>query len=414
MRAALTGLVLLLTVASAGAAPSGAPAPADVGERPFRLVKQMDPGPLKDRLAACRSGPFHRTDFAIGHRGAPLGYPEHTRESYLAAARQGAGIIECDATFTRDRALVCRHAQCDLHTTTDILRTGLAARCSAPFTPADRDAGTAATARCCTSDLTLAEFRSLCGRRDQVDPAATTVDDYLGPPDADTNAVCGTLMTHAESVALFDRLGVDMTPELKAPEVVMPFQGDYRQQDFAAQLLDEYRQAGIDPGRVWPQSFDLDDVTYWIEQHPEFASQAVYLDGRVDRPDFDPSDPGAFSPTMAELAEQGVNIIAPPLWALLALDGERIVPSPYARAARAAGLEIITWTLERSGSLAHGGGYYYQSIADVIDDDGDVYRVLDVLARDVGVIGVFSDWPGTVTYYASCTDPESAAPGAAF
>ena len=28
--------------------------------------------------------------------------------------------------------------------------------------------------------------------------------------------------------------------------------------------------------------------------------------------------------------------------------------------------------------------------------------MLDVLARDVGVRGVFSDWPATVTYYASC------------
>jgi glycerophosphoryl diester phosphodiesterase len=33
-------------------------------------------------------------------------------------------------------------------------------------------------------------------------------------------------------------------------------------------------------------------------------------------------------------------------------------------------------------------------------------RVLDVLAAtgppDVGVIGVFSDWPATVTFYANC------------
>ena len=28
--------------------------------------------------------------------------------------------------------------------------------------------------------------------------------------------------------------------------------------------------------------------------------------------------------------------------------------------------------------------------------------VLDVLARDVGIIGIFSDWPATVTYYANC------------
>ena len=28
--------------------------------------------------------------------------------------------------------------------------------------------------------------------------------------------------------------------------------------------------------------------------------------------------------------------------------------------------------------------------------------LLDVLAREVGVLGVFSDWPATVTYYANC------------
>jgi glycerophosphoryl diester phosphodiesterase len=31
-----------------------------------------------------------------------------------------------------------------------------------------------------------------------------------------------------------------------------------------------------------------------------------------------------------------------------------------------------------------------------------VLEVLDVLAREVGVRGVFSDWPATVTFYASC------------
>jgi hypothetical protein len=25
-----------------------------------------------------------------------------------------------------------------------------------------------------------------------------------------------------------------------------------------------------------------------------------------------------------------------------------------------------------------------------------------VLAQDVGILGIFSDWPGTVTYYANC------------
>ena len=101
----------------------------------------------------------------------------------------GAGILECDVTFTRDLELVCRHSQCDLHTTTNILATSLAERCSRAFTPAvvSTDGGltTPASARCCTSDLTLEEFKSLRGRRDVSNPAARSVEEYLGPRPAD-------------------------------------------------------------------------------------------------------------------------------------------------------------------------------------------------------------------------------------
>jgi glycerophosphoryl diester phosphodiesterase len=106
---------------------------------------------------------------------------------------------------------------------------------------------------------------------------------------------------------------------------------------------------------------------------------------------------------MAELVAQGVKIIAPPIWVLVALDDDhRIVPSTYAKAARQAGLDIITWTLERSGPLRDGGGWYYQTITEAIDNDGDMLEVLDVLAKQVGIRGIFSDWPATVTYYANC------------
>jgi glycerophosphoryl diester phosphodiesterase len=37
-----------------------------------------------------------------------------------------------------------------------------------------------------------------------------------------------------------------------------------------------------------------------------------------------------------------------------------------------------------------------------INNDGDLYTMLDVLARQVKVRGIFSDWPATVTYYANC------------
>jgi glycerophosphoryl diester phosphodiesterase len=64
----------------------------------------------------------------------------------------------------------------------------------------------------------------------------------------------------------------------------------------------------------------------------------------------------------------------------------------------------ITWSLERSGILADGNnGSYYQSFDSAVTREGDVLRALDVLAQDVGVIGVFSDWPATVSFYANCT-----------
>jgi len=58
-----------------------------LGPRPYYLVQGMDDSPLKDKLASCQDGPFKRTDFSIGHRGAALQFPEHTKEAYQAGAR---------------------------------------------------------------------------------------------------------------------------------------------------------------------------------------------------------------------------------------------------------------------------------------------------------------------------------------
>ncbi len=379
------------------------PIALQVGPRPFALVDAMKPSSLKMQLAECKDKPIQKSDFSIGHRGAPLQFPEHTRESYVAAARMGAGILECDVTFTQDNELVCRHSQCDLHTTTNILATDLSAKCSVPFTPASD--GQAASAKCCTSDITLAEFKTLKGKMDGFNPNAKTVDEYLaGTPNwrTDLYHAHGTLLTHKESIQLFQALGVKMTPELKSPAVSMPFNG-MTQADYAAKMLYEYQDLGVPAADVWPQSFNLSDVNYWINQHSDFAAQAVYLDGRYDDAGFDHTNENTWQPSMVELADSGVKVLAPPIWMLLTLnnDGD-IVPSSYALAAKDAGLKIIAWSLERSGPLNTGGGWYYQSVQDAIQSDGDMMQVLDVLAKDIGVIGVFSDWPATTTYYANC------------
>jgi glycerophosphoryl diester phosphodiesterase len=379
---------------------------------------------LKRTLEQCANGPFSQTDFSIGHRGgAPLQFPEHTKESHEAGARMGAGVLECDVTFTNDGALVCRHDQCDLHTTTNILVTPLAAQCSQPFAPAEFDAsGTrtkAASALCCTSDLTLAEFKSLKGKMDASNPNAKTPLEFQGGTAnwrTDLYATGGTLLSHKESIQLIKVLGAKFTPELKAPNRNAHLQVETvfgSQEGYAQAMIDEYKEAGISPKDVFAQSFNRADILYWIQHEPRFGTQAVYLDDRYETitPPLNPNDPSTWKPTMQELAAQGIRIIAPPMWMLLTVENGKIVPSLYAKEAKKARLDIITWTIERSGRIVEevlptkgtaSPSFYYQSTLDALHNDGDIMVTLDVLAKQVGIRGIFSDWSATVTYYANC------------
>lgn len=393
-------LLLAALGAAAGTCAQPLDTPVELGRRPALLVADLPEGELRSRLEACLADPPRRTAFSIGHRGAGLVLPEHTLEAYEAAYRMGAGTLECDVTFTKDHELVCRHAQNDLATTTDILLTPLASTCVEPFRPAQLDASGAvrrpAYAECRTSELTLEEFKTLRGKVDEFDPAAQTVEEFVAPrraprPDLGEGLARGTLLTHAESIALFKRLGVRMMPELKQPEVW----GGFTPQQFAQRLVDEYRAAGVPPSDVFPQSFERRDVDYWLENEPEYAKQAILLDNVVLAPS---------KRRLRRYKAAGINIWGPALPGVLDLDPEgRIVPSRAARAARSAGLEIVTWTLERSGNLAAPNkGFYYRTIGAAITREGDVLQVVDVLAREVGVRGIFSDWPATVSFYAGC------------
>jgi len=313
----------------------------------------------------------------------------------------GAGVMECDVTFTKDKELVCRHAQNDLHTTTNILLTPLAAKCTKPFSPFDPNTNTAASAECRASDITLAEFKSLRGKMDGFNPKALTAQEFMaGTPgwrtDLYSGPTSGTLMSHKESITLFKRLGVKMTPELKEASVALPFEG-FTQQQYAQKMIDEYKQAGVKPSQVFPQSFNEQDILYWIQNEPSFAKQAVFLDAAETVKDL---------PTLEKLNDykrQGVKIVAPPIFALLTLQDGKLVPSAYAKNIKKAELDIITWSLERSGVMALGkGGWYYQSVTAGIHHEGDILEALHVLNKDVGIRGIFSDWPATVTFYANC------------
>jgi glycerophosphoryl diester phosphodiesterase len=432
MQNPLTLMATLVALSMAGLTAHAAQSTVQLGPRPFYLVDQLLPGELKDKLEACVANiqTYRPHDFSIGHRGAALQFPEHTKEAYEAGRRMGAGILECDVTFTKDGELVCRHAQCDLHTTTNILATDLARTCRVPFTPAGFDENgdrVAATARCCTTDITLAEFKSLKGKMDAFDPNASTVEEFLrGTPRFRTElyATGGTLLSHQESIELIGSLGAKFTPELKGIDrdtqgnlIVTANNGfgesDLDQQSYARKMIQEYIDAGIDPSRVFAQSFNLNDVIQWIREFPSFGLQAVYLisESPTDKLAGPPNVINVSPPPLEEFVEVrniGVNIIAPPMPVLVraSANQQHITPSRYAQRSRQAGLDLISWTTERSGRIVEdvleSEDFYYQTTLGALSNDGDILRTIDVLAQDVGIIGLFSDWPATTTFYANC------------
>lgn len=392
-----------------------------VGPRPFYLVEGMDDSALKRKLKSCEDEPVRRTNWSIAHRGAPLQFPEHTKEAYQAGARMGAGIVECDVTFTGDGALVCRHAQNDLHTTTDILTSQYANRCIKPFTPATLDPSgnvtKAATAECRTSELSLDEFKSLHGKMDAFDPAATTPQQYQGGTPTwrtDLYTGRGTLMTFSESIALNKKLGVKHTPELKAGDAASIAAVFGSQERYAQALIDELRANGVRPKDAFPQSFNPNDILYWV-RNTAYGEQAVFL---VDyntttnniilfdttgRQLLTRDEQNAF---FKSLRRAGVKIVAPSFNALLTVQGDRIVPTVLATDLQSMGFDLISWSFERvdlrRGAAGVGSYYDFDPTGAVIKKDSDMYKALDVLAKDVKLIGMFSDWPGTVSYYASC------------
>ena len=101
-----------------------------------------------------------------------------------------------------------------------------------------------------------------------------------------------------------------------------------------------------------------------------------------------------------DLVDRGVRIIAPPMWMLVTLEDGNIVPSLYAKRAKAAGFEIITWTLERSGTLTDGGGWYYQSVKDVTTGDAAMLEIARILWANRGDLRRsvrLAWWPGHST-----------------
>src|SRR5262249_31995576 len=154
------------------------------------------------------------------------------------------------------------------------------------------------------------------------------------------------------------------------------------QEKYAQKMIDEFKAAGVDPNNVFAQSFNADDIVYWIQHEPRFGKQAVYLD------DIDPTaipPVPALSPQELQLRKaRGVRIVAPQLAPVLSVTGAgEIVCSDYAQMIKSMGVEIITWTFERAdlrrGAPNAGFYYYFDPHGLAVKKDSDMYKALDVL-----------------------------------
>jgi len=389
--------------------PNPAKVHVTLGPRPYFLVSQLDDDlPLKRALSQCADTikTFKSSDFVLGHRGAALQFPEHTHRSHHAASTMGAGLVECDVNLTKDRQLVCRHMRCDLHTTTDVLlRPELAQTCTVPFQAAKKG-GAVANAQCCTTDFTLEEIQSLCGKMNGHNPKAKTPQQYVigHTPTYQTDLYshdCPHIQSHADYISTVDANGGNFVPEFKMLDYNFSEHegGGYTRQMYLDQILNDYDANNIDPSRVYPQGFVWEDI-YYVTQSTVYGDNAFVLDKNMATVWY---TQGQLREYFAPLVENGVQTVAPAIFMLLEVDVRgSIVPSTYARVAKEMGLDIIAWTLERSDALSLGGGWYYSTIADALTNDSDVLRVLDILYEDVGIKAVFCDWAATATFYANC------------
>ena len=253
---------------------------------------------------------------------------------------------------------------------------------------------------------------------DASNPDATTPQEYQGGTAnwrTDLYATGGTLLSHKESIQLIKSLGAKFTPELKGPNRNAQLQVEdvFGSQKGYAQAIDRRVQGGRHPAQgrvraiVQPQRRPL------LDRARATIRQAGCVSRRSRRNHHAAARSEGPEHLEAQHAEAGRTGHQDHRAADVgAVDGgeRQDRPFSYAKEAKAAGLDIITWTIERSGRIVEdvlptkgtsSPSFYYQSTLDALENDGDILVTLDALAK-IGILGIFSDWSATVTFYANC------------
>ncbi len=329
----------------------------------------------------------------IDHGRMP--YPPHTLTSYEAALRMGAGMIQCPVTFSKDRKLVCRKEQCDLHYTTDVLThpdQRLASKCSHPFIPSD-GFNRPAQVKCCTSDFTLEELQMLncrcsgdvSARSTDVNVWGMTVLDYLG---TSPTCVAAKIPSHEEYIKLVDSWGANFAPT-QVPFIDSEDVHDYTQEMLSRQIMSTYVEGfDIDPARIFPISQSVKDLVLWRKEFPLHSRNSIALDLINE----DVTDMDSLKEHFSSFLKSGVfNVIAHNVGMILKQSegsdsSHSFQSTAYSRVAAEMGLSIFAmWT-------------------GPITQDFNALHILHHLKAQGGVQGIFADvsFVPITTFYDNC------------
>jgi glycerophosphoryl diester phosphodiesterase len=290
----------------------------------------------------------------IAHRGASGYLPEHTLEAKALAQAQGADFLEQDLVLTRDGEVIVLH-DLYLDAVTDVRER---------FPGRQREDG-----RFYALDFTLAELRQLRVReRVRLEDGQPAFPRRVNP-----SARLFRLHTFAEEIEFIAGLNrttgrtVGLCPEIKSPAW-------HRRQgrDLSRAVLAVLtRHAAAFPGnRVILQCFDPNEVRR-LRQELHYAGRLLQLLTLEEANSWDAT-------RLRELAAVADGL-GPPLAAVVHWNEEgRPSVTPLTGRARAAGLEIIPYTL-RADSLPAGAP--------------SEKSVLEALFHEVRVAGVFTDFP---------------------
>ncbi|MEM8982437.1 MAG: glycerophosphodiester phosphodiesterase [Pseudomonadota bacterium] len=296
----------------------------------------------------------------IAHRGASAYLPEHTLAAKALAFGQGADYLEQDLVASRDDALIVTH-DIYLDRVSDVA-TRFPERC--------RDDG-----RFYVRDFDLDELRAL-----QISERFDASGKAVYPERFPVATGRFGLHTFAEELDLVEGLSHSTARRVGVyPEVKRPQWHHAEGVDVSRLLFEQLQQRNLkrrsDP--VFVQCFDFDELSRW---RTEFGAE-VRLVQLLGENSWDESptdfDWARSNEGLREIA-QIADAVGPWIGQLIAAGDPARRPHRWVHDATAHGLVLHPYTLRRD---------------DVVAGFSDFSDCLDWLVRDVGIAGVFTDFP---------------------